>query len=186
MTQSQPGIRIPQYGLPGTNTHTKVISISDNYLPSTAAVRDSASAPVQGRTPGAASERRRIASPCIHLVTVTPISEYKINLPMLLLRHQSRQPLELSGTVGLANHASLRSRHAAHLFHRASDDEAQHARRHTDLQLGPIHCMHVCTCIRIYLYMCACSREWSNASTYARRSAATDGGGSAAASSGGG
>ena len=46
----------------------------------------------------------------VHQLTVTPINDYKLRLPTLLLRRQSQQPLELVGNVGLTNHASLRRR----------------------------------------------------------------------------
>ena len=56
--------------------YTEVISICGTYLPWTAAVRDSAFAPVQGLTRGAASERMRIAGPIIHQITAIPINQY--------------------------------------------------------------------------------------------------------------
>ena len=88
-----------------------MINVNDTCFPCTAAARDSACAPVQGRTRGVACERRRVAGalPSTN-ITVTPIQQYRLHQPLLLLRHQSQQPLELSGNVGLTNHASLRRR----------------------------------------------------------------------------
>ena len=152
-----------------------MINVNDTCFPCTAAARDSACAPVQGRTRGVACERRRVAGalPSTN-ITVTPIQQYRLHQPLLLLRHQSQQPLELSGNVGLTNHASLRRRTQPppHRPSQTNHEPPRHPpapsrkrrRNPTPPKVGPphkwptrpttwAHTQHVCVYIYIYIYM---------------------------------